>query len=676
MITFVVDRDLRLEAVGGSGLGDVDRKHFIAGNDESLVGCSVLCLVVDNPEVADFEAALVHGLAGHAGRTKLRIRDLWYDIYLEPVPGPAGETIGVAGVALNVSGEHQVRSALVHSQANLERASRIAGLAWWHYDIPSRRLTMSDGMRQIHPFANDATPGRETFMEFAHPDDRDGLRKTLVDAELRGRPCKGFDYRLRQRDGTYLWMLQQIEVVLDEAGRPLAMDGTLLDITERKLLEEHLRRLAHVDGLTGLANRTRLAECLKETIRSPGDRESTALLFIDVDGFKAVNDTYGHDAGDRLLKQIAQRIAACVRQDDFVARSGGDEFVVVVSPAGTRDDIARLAERIVDACAAPYAAESRELFTSVSIGVSVAPRDACTGEALLRNADSALYAAKLAGRNTFRFYTNSMHVAAARRLALENDLRRAIEREELSLVYQPIVSVDGRVRAIEALARWRHGTLGPVEPSVFIPIAEQTGMMREIGTYFAHEACRALRAWRANLPGLRLALNISAQQLDWDDLIPMLDGALGAAGLAHDALELEVTETVVMREVSRSAGILSELKDRGARISIDDFGTGYSSLAWLRDLPIDTIKVDRSFVAAMESDPESSIIVGSIISLGAAMSLDVVAEGVETERQISELSVLGCRLFQGYAFSRPVLGERIPAVIAALSSGDRLPPVE
>jgi EAL domain-containing protein (putative c-di-GMP-specific phosphodiesterase class I) len=263
-----------------------------------------------------------------------------------------------------------------------------------------------------------------------------------------------------------------------------------------------------------------------------------------------------------------------------------------------------------------------------------------------------------------------MHVAAARRLALENDLRRAIERDELSLVYQPIVSADGRVRAIEALARWRHGTLGPVEPSVFIPIAEQTGMMRELGTYFAHEACRALRPWRAKLPGLRLALNISAQQLDWDDLIPMLDRALDAAGLAHDALELEVTETVVMREVSRSAGILRELKERGAHISIDDFGTGYSSLAWLRDLPIDTIKVDRSFVAAMETDPESSIIVGSIISLGAAMSLDVVAEGVETEWQISELSVLGCRLFQGYAFSRPVPGERIPGVISALSSGD------
>ena len=667
MITFVFDHDLRLLEFGGGGfpIPERDRSTIIGQTAAQIVGPIL--------GANEFFAMLHRGLGGASERRTLPARTRWYDTIVEPVRGTDGSVLAVAGVALNVSSELEALRALRQSEANLVRASRLANLAWWHYDIEARRLTMSDLMSRMYRFGPGDRPDREAFVALMHADDRRRVRETLIAAERDGIACRGIDYRLRQEDGSYIWVLQQIEVITSADGVPKEMNGTIVDITERKLLEEHLRRLAHIDGLTGLANRSWLSERLAEAFAHDDDSTSTALLYIDVDGFKTVNDTYGHGAGDELLKEVARRITSCLRVDDFVARSGGDEFVVLMAPAGDTNAIASLAERIVATCAMPYSVENRELFTSISIGASVAPYDATDPDALLRNADSALYAAKLAGRNTFRFYMRSMHAAAARQLALESDLRRAVERGELFLEYQPIVSAEGAVDTIEALARWRHPEFGLVEPSVFIPIAEQSGSIGKIGRHLAAEACRALRSWRDVDPRLRLALNISGYQLDREGLGEMLSEALLSAGLEHNALDIEVTESVVMSDVARAAETLRVLKDRGARISIDDFGTGYSSLAILKRLPIDTIKIDRSFISDIETETEDLAIIASIVALASALSLDVVAEGVERTGQIDTLLQLGCRRFQGYAFSRPVPAGDVATMLRRFSGENRHP---
>jgi diguanylate cyclase (GGDEF)-like protein/PAS domain S-box-containing protein len=665
VITFVIDRDLCVREIAGGGLPRprYDRSPLIGRPARELVGT--------DETANEFEAMLVLALAGTPGRKTLRAARRSYDTIVEPMRSEDGSVVGAVGLALNVSKQVDGRRHLERIEANLTRASRLAKLTWWHYEFGHRRLTMSDEMLRLHGVESGEQPDRDAFIALVHPNDRKRIRAAIVAALRNGESCRGLDYRLLQPDGSYYWFLLQIEVVASAEGTPLEMHGTLIDITDRKHLEEHLRRLAHVDSLTGLANRTWLGERLVESLRAGAATPPTALLFIDVDGFKAVNDTYGHGTGDELLKEVANRIKGCLRAGDFVARSGGDEFVVLMTPADNADDVGSLAARIVSTCAVPYAVEGRELFTSISIGISIAPADATTPNALLRNADSALYAAKLAGRNTFRFFTNSMHAAAARQLALETDLRRAVERDEVFLEYQPIVSLDGSVRTIEALARWRHPELGLVEPSIFIPVAEQTGTIRTIGSYLATEACRALRVWRMTDPHLRLALNISAFQLEHEGLAGMLDEALADAGLGLNALELEVTETVVMRDVGRAAELLSEFKRRGARISIDDFGTGYSSLAWLKHLPIDTLKIDRSFIADIETDAEDLAIVGSILSLARALRLEVVAEGVEDGGQVETLRRLGCSRFQGFVFSPPVPAEAIPEALLALAAPKR-----
>jgi diguanylate cyclase (GGDEF)-like protein/PAS domain S-box-containing protein len=671
VVTFVIDADFKLDGIGGSGI-PVNNSTDAEDVRSKLIGRDVLSIVEAKPG-GDLEATLRSAFSGLRERATFRIYHRWYDTYLEPLRGRDGRVIGVAGIALNISSERDALRALEISDGNLKRASRLARLMWWNYDIERKRISISDDMRELYGFAPKDRIDRERVVAMIHPDDRARIRKTLVEAERDGIPCRGTDYRLLQPDGGFIWVLQQIEVETDATGKPIELSGTVLDITERKEFEEHLRRLAHVDGLTGLANRTWLGERLAETLRAPDERDSTALLFIDVDGFKSINDTYGHASGDELLKQIARRIKGCLRADDFVARSGGDEFVVLLVPSGDVASVSSLCTRIVEMSSMPYDIENRELFVSVSIGVSLAPADATSGRALWRNADSALYAAKIAGRNTFRFFTSSMHRAAVRQLALQNDLRRAVERDEIFIVYQPIVSAAGDVVAVEALARWRHPEFGLIDPSAFIPIAEQTGTIREIGAYVTSEACRALKSWRDIAPNLRLALNISAQQLVRDDLAAMLDEALGRSGLAMTALDLEVTETLLMRDVSRAAALLAEFRKRGARISIDDFGTGYSSLAWLRDLPIDTIKIDRSFIENIEREAASLVIVGSIVSLGEALDLDVVAEGVERESQVETLRGVGCRLFQGYAFSRPLRVERIAGVLRDIPHARRVP---
>jgi len=642
---FVIDDQLLLLAVEG---GVLKRVSFDA---QKAIGRNVI-EVISRLQRADLlKELLLSALGGNSVRRLLTGFGGSFDFFVEPLRSAGGEVIGAIGLAFDVTEEQKIQRALRHNEQFLNRAQRLASLGNWVYDIRKKQITMSQEMYELYGFPQGATFNRDNFLAVTHPDDRDRVRKSLVEAQRDGIPCKGLDYRILFPDGSTRWVLQQIEVICDKAGTPIEMSGTILDITERKRLEEHLRQLAHFDTTTGLANRTFLTEHLSELKLATGG-PGAALLFVDLDEFKSINDTHGHASGDKLLKEAARRISACLRREDFVARSGGDEFVLVLAE-GTRETATSLAARIVATCGEPYQIGDKEVFCSMSIGISVGPEDATTGEQLLRNADSALYSAKTAGRNTFRFFQASMHAEAVRRLGLENDLRRAVEREQLFLAYQPVVATDGRIVSIEALLRWRHPIEGIVPPGTFIPLAEKSDTILQLGAWVARTAAAQIRTWRRLIPDLRIGLNVSARQFDDPSFAQTLDEALAEAGLDHSAIDIEVTESLVVN--ARGAiETLRELRRKGARVSIDDFGTGYSSLAALRRLPIDTLKIDRSFVEPLESDPEASSIATAIVAVARAMRLDVVAEGVETKGQVEILRQLGCDRFQGFLFSRPV----------------------
>lgn len=442
-----------------------------------------------------------------------------------------------------------------------------------------------------------------------------------------------------------------------QSGQPAHYIWILADITERREAEERMRHIAQHDALTGLPNRLallmRLAQLLPEARRHEWQ---VAIMFLDLDRFKIINDTLGHQVGDDLLREVACRLSNVVRETDFVARLGGDEFVVILPGISTPSDAALVAGKIIAALSTQIHAEGHELHTSPSIGISIFPNDGPDGDTILKNADTAMYHAKAAGRNNYQFFAADMNLASAERLDIERKLRHAIARNELALCFQPQFRADGsRPTGVEALVRWHHPSDGMISPVRFIPVAEETGIIVEIGEWVLLNACRTMKQWLDDgLGPIRIAVNVSARQLRRRDFCETVAGALADSGLPPELLELEITESSVMENPDEAIQILQRLGRMGVSLAIDDFGTGYSSLAYLKLFPIDHLKIDRSFVADIETDLNDRAIAFGTIALAHSLGLNVIAEGVETEDQLELLRSNTCDEVQGYFFSKPL----------------------
>ncbi len=456
------------------------------------------------------------------------------------------------------------------------------------------------------------------------------------------------------------WLVFTAAPLRDAAGRVVGAVETLQDVTERKRYEAELRTQAMHDGLTGLANRSFMMERLERAVvasRDVVEGSGAAVLFIDLDNFKSVNDTLGHDVGDELVRSVAQRLGHCLRDADTVARLGGDEFVVVLSGVLDDDAVASVVRRIHETLAAPFLTCGSELFVTCSIGVALCPRDGTDVGTLLKNADAAMYRAKEKGRNTFEFFRREINDRVSERMLLEGELHGAIERGEMAVHYQPQVDVAaGRVAGAEALLRWTSQKLGPVSPAKFIPVAEECGLIAPLGDWVMRQVCRDARAWiAAGWRNARLSVNLSARQFLQADLYDRI-AALALDPDLNGALELhlELTESMVMADPDRAIAIMGALKRLGLKLAVDDFGTGYSSLSHLRQLPLDILKVDKSFVADTARHADGEALAAAIVSIGRALGKTVVAEGVETAEQLEFLRRHGCHEYQGFLYSPAV----------------------
>jgi diguanylate cyclase (GGDEF)-like protein/PAS domain S-box-containing protein len=481
-------------------------------------------------------------------------------------------------------------------------------------------------------------------------------------ADLRARlerrePFRDFEYAYFSKDGSRRFVSVSGEPLLDEQGRFVGYRGVSRDVTPRKQAEERIQYLATHDSLTGLPNRVMFGELLNHVLAlSRRNQRKFAVLFIDLDRFKFINDSLGHEAGDALLREVAKRLKESLRASDIVARLGGDEFVMLLQDLSHSEQAGIIARKLLSAVIKPIELNGQECRVTASIGISVFPDDAPDEASLMTHADLAMYHAKEEGKNNFQFYDGRLETLSLERLTMETRLRRAIERNELSLHYQAKLDLaTNAISGVEALLRWNSAELGSVSPAKFIPVAEETGLILAIGKWVLRTACSQNVQWqRAGLPPVRVSVNLSPRQLNDPELVAAVRDVLADTGLAPHLLELEVTESSVMHNVERALEVLCALKDMGVQLAIDDFGTGYSSLAQLKRFPIDTLKVDRSFIRELPADSEDRAIAEAIIAMGKTLSLTVVAEGVETREQQDFLRERACDQMQGFFFSKPV----------------------
>ena len=587
-----------------------------------------------------------------------RGRRIAVDDTAAPILDENGELFGAVLVFKDTSEKREMEQALAESEERFSLAVRGAKDGLWDWNLKTNSIYFSPRWYEMlgcEPA--EVSPNPEGWFARVHPDDLD-LLKGRIDVHLSGTvPHVECEYRMRHRDDDYRWMLCRGVALADKDGSPYRMAGSQSDITGRKTN----------DALTGLPNRQFLIDRVQHAIERGRRSEHFrfAVLFLDLDRFKMVNDSLGTSVGDRLLAAVGVRLKNCLRSVDTVSRVGkmlarlrGDEFAILLEDVRGVDDAMVVMRRVQEELARPFEVEEQEVFMSASVGIALSDPEYDLPDDMLRDAAMAMHDAKNAKDASFVVFDGGMHQRAMQRLRVEMDLRRALDREEFVVYYQPIVSLQsGRPVGFEALARWQHPEQGLVSPGVFIPIAEEIGLIVGIGKFVLNDACRQFRLWLDQAPASGLefvSVNLSAKQFAEEDLVEQVEEAVADAGLEPHHLKLEITETAVMDNAAQAIEVLLRLKQFGTRLSIDDFGTGYSSLAYLNRFPVDTLKIDRSFVMNMTTDEEKLTIVETIIMLASKLNMEIIAEGVETEEQQHLLNRLGSEYAQGFLFSRPV----------------------
>jgi len=561
----------------------------------------------------------------------------------------------IEGTVIDITDRKLAEMALRESEARYRLMAENATDLISRSTMRGRFVYLSDVVRTILGYDPAEMIGHSVF-EFIAEEDHHIARQVMADIAEKRLP-QTFSYRAVRKDGTFVWFETTSRAIADPiTGELSEVVAVSRDISERREAEEQIEYQAYHDALTGLPNRLLFRDRLTVAL-AHAKRQNTpvAVMFLDLDRFKYVNDTLGHSLGDALLRKIAERLRAVLREGDTIARMGGDEFTVLLTDLISPMDAAKIAQKLLETVAEPVRVTGHELYATTSIGIALYPGDGDTAEALLQNADSAMYRAKEVGRNSYQLCTPAMNTRAAERLGIENSLRRALDRDELVLYYQPLIRLETRqVAGMEALLRWNRPGHGMVLPSTFIGIAEETRMIVGIGEWVLLEACRQAKRWQeTKYPDLRIAVNLSPGQFQQTDLADIVAAALSDSGLAAHHLELEITESAAMFNIDRSISMLHELRELGVRIALDDFGTGHSSLSYLRRFPIDRVKIDREFVMEIENSRSNRAIVSGVVAMAHGLDLSVTAEGVETEGQVECLRELGCEEVQGFLFAQP-----------------------
>ena len=585
---------------------------------------------------------------------------------IAPIYGAEGQVSGTMVTIADISRRKQAEAALRESESHLRLAMDAGQMGMWYWECDTDRFTYSEGLNVLFGLpAESPRVDYRVLQERLHPDDRELGAATLRHSLKSGTDFQ-VDYRVVWPDGTVRWVANRAQVHRGQDGRAQRVVGVAMDITERKLAEQRIAHMAHHDALTGLPNRVLLRDRIQQAI-AQAHRNGTqlAVLFLDLDRFKTINDSLGHQLGDRLLQSVASRILVCVREGDTVSRVGGDEFVIVIPGIGSSTDASSVASKILEVLASAFHLHGNDLHAEASIGISLYPADGSDAETLMRNADTAMYHAKDSGRGNFQFFTQHMNVAAQQRLNLENALRRAVDNREFELHYQPLFDLrDRSITGFEALVRWQTPEGELLSPSKFIAAAEESGLIVPIGDWVLQEALKRAKTWQAPGRPLSISVNVSANQLSRANFVERLRHLVLETGIDPERIELEVTESVIIEGAGDARAALDQVAALGVGIAIDDFGTGYSGLAYLKQLPIDTVKIDQSFVRDLTIDPDDAAIVTAIVAMARSLGVDVVAEGVETQEQIEELKRLGCYRAQGYLLARPMGAAAVAKLLA------------
>jgi diguanylate cyclase (GGDEF)-like protein len=581
---------------------------------------------------------------------------------------------GLKGLRAANARNDAILAELLRSQGRLQQAQALARLGSWYYNVRTRVLEWSAETYRICEVIEGTPVSVEMFTAMIHSEDVAAMQQTRVQA------LSGVPYQLEYRIHTatrIAWVTETAEPELDEDGRVCGLLGAVQDVTERKLTESRIARLAYVDGLTGLPNRESFQDRLRsELSRAEREGRRLAILFMDLDGFKSINDTLGHETGDLVLREAADRLRNVIRASDLVsrvdadnadrqlARLGGDEFTALITDMADPHDALVVAGRIGEQMRTPFMVAERDLRLTASIGIALFPDDGGDVATLLKHADTAMYYAKEQGRDNVQYYSAALTRRAVERMNLERDLRSALELGQFQLAFQPQLDTrSGRIESVEALIRWTHPQRGPISPMDFIPLAESNGLIVPIGEQVLRMACEAAAGWQRDGHAVRVAVNLSPVQLKHPNLLQTVIAALARSGLAPELLELEMTETAFLEDSASALATLRALRSAGLRLALDDFGTGFSSMSYLQRMPLNTIKIDQSFVKGLPLDNDSVSIVRAIISMAKSLGLEITAEGVETAEQAQMLTDMQCESLQGWYIGRPAPAAEISSLL-------------